>query len=226
MTSRARTGASILETPSALDPPSWIGSSPLLAKVYSLAVSAHGSQRRASDRRFFLDHVSEVGWLLHRAGCTDEVVAVGLLHDTVERGTLRAGRLEEQMGPLISSLVLVLSEDPGIASFDRRKAGLRVQVERAGEPAMTVYAADKLSDILGLRRGVETFADGLEKRLGTKVPNMASHYRESVEMIESVTPGSVFLPDLHLELRRLAEAVQRKSRRPDQAEPPLLSSAS
>jgi hypothetical protein len=208
--SRARTGASILESRSRLDPPSWVNGSLLLAEAYSLGVAAHGSQRRASDRRYFLDHVSEVGRLLYRAGCKDELVAVGLLHDAVERGTLSAERLEVQMGPRISSLVLVLSEDPSIASFGQRKAGLRDQVERAGEPAMTVYAADKLSDILGLRRGMETLRDGLEVRMGTSVPSMAAHYRESVEMIEAVSPDSVFLPDLHLELRRLEEAIQRE----------------
>lgn len=181
----------------------------LLAEAYSLAASAHGSQRRPTDRRLFLDHVAEVGRLLDRAGCDDELVAVGLLHDAVERGTLNAEQLEERMGPRISSLVLALSEDPAIASFDQRKAGLRSQVERAGEPAMTVYAADKLSDILGLRRGVETHADGLEERMGTGVSSMAAHYGESVEMIEATTPDSVFLPDLHLELGRLEEAIRQ-----------------
>ncbi|MGH2937723.1 MAG: HD domain-containing protein [Solirubrobacterales bacterium] len=209
MATRARTSAPILESRSGLDPPRWIGGSLLLAEAYSLAASAHGSQRRPTDRRLFLDHVAEVGRLLDRAGCDDELVAVGLLHDAVERGTLNAEQLEERMGPRISSLVLALSEDPAIASFDQRKAGLRSQVERAGEPAMTVYAADKLSDILGLRRGVETHADGLEERMGTGVSSMAAHYGESVEMIEATTPDSVFLPDLHLELGRLEEAIRQ-----------------
>ncbi len=197
---------------SGFDPPQWIGGSPILAKAYALAASAHGSQRRATDRRPFLDHVSEVGQLLHDAGFDDELVAVGLLHDAVERGTLSAARLEEEMGPGIASLVLALSEDPGIASFDRRKAGLREQVETAGGPAVTVYAADKLSDILGLRRGVETLADGLEERMGTGVPSMTAHYRESVEMIEAVMPDSGFLPPLRLELGRLEDDVRREAR--------------
>ena len=40
---------------------------------------------------------------------------------------------------------------------------------------------------------------------------MTAHYRESVEMIESVRPGSVFLPALRLELERLEADVLRES---------------
>ena len=69
---------------------------------------------------------------------------------------------------------------------------------------MTVFAADKLSDITGLRRGVETFGvRGVEDRMGTSIESMGGHYRESVEMIASSRPGSAFLPALRVQLARL-----------------------
>jgi hypothetical protein len=184
-------------------PPAWINRSPLLIDAYCLAVAAHGERRRPSDGRYFLEHVVEVAELLQRAGFDDELVAVGLLHDAVERGTLGEEELRDEMGESICSLVLVLSEDPGIESFDRRKAGLRDQVAAAGGWAVTVYSADKLSDILGLRRGIETAGEGIEERIGTSVASMTAHYGESVEMIESLRPGSAFLPVLRLEMDRL-----------------------
>ena len=194
-----------------VDPPQWIMGSPLLSQAYSLAEAAHDSQRRASDGRYFLDHVLEVAGMLHQAGFDDELVAVGLLHDAVERGTLSEEDLEDQMGASISSLVLILSEDPGIESFDQRKAALRNQVAAAGGWAVTVYAADKLSDILGLQRGIQTLGDGIEDRLGTSVASMTAHYRQSVEMIESVRPGSALLPALRFELEHLEADVKRQS---------------
>jgi hypothetical protein len=208
-----RTSSLIAESRSGFDPPQGITDSPLLSQAYSLAEAAHGSQRRASDGRYFLDHVLEVAGMLHQAGFDDELVAVGLLHDAVERGTLSEKELRDGMGASISSLVLTLSEDATIASFDWRKAGLRHQVESAGGLAVTVYAADKLSDILGLRRGIEMFGDSLEERLGTSVASMTAHYRESVEMIESVRPGSAFLPALRIELERLEADVLEQSNR-------------
>jgi HD domain len=209
--SSSRAGSFAVAGRSGLVPAEWITDSQRLSDAYSLAEAAHGSQRRASDGRYFLEHVVEVGETLHRAGFDDELVAVGLLHDTVERGTLNGEELQWAMGSSIASLVLTLSENPNIESFDSRKAGLRRQVEGGGGLAVTVFAADKLSDIRGLHRGMEIYGDALPRRLGTSVASMAAHYRESVEMIESAMPDSAFLPVLRVELKRLGAAVPRQS---------------
>ncbi len=144
--------------------------------------------------------------LLHQAGFDDELVAAGLLHDAVERGTLTEQRLHDEMGDAIWSLVLAVTEDSSIESFAERKEGLREQVRAAGERAMTIFAADKLSDIRGLQRGIDRFGDSLEARIGTTVDAMAGHYRESVEMIEAGQPDSTFMPTLLAELAELRPA--------------------
>jgi hypothetical protein len=195
-----------VEDDAAARPPAWIADSPLLSQAHSLADSAHRSQHRPTDGRPFLDHVTEVATLLHDAGFDEELVAVGLLHDAVERGTLSEEELRSEMGEGISSLVLTLTEDATIDSFGDRKAALREQVRAAGGRAVTVFAADKLSDILGLRRGIQTFGGGVEERMGTSVSSMAGHYRDSVELIESGRPGSAFLPALRVQLERLDDA--------------------
>lgn len=181
-------------------PPSWITDSPLLSQAYWLAESAHRSQRRPTDGRPFLDHATEVATFLHEAAFDEELVAVGLLHDAVERGTLAEDELRRVMGEAIASLVLALTENADIDSFEERKAALRDQVRAAGGLAVTVFAADKLSDIVGLRRGIQTFGPDVEARMGTSVTSMAGHYRESVELIESARPGSAFLPALRVQL--------------------------
>ena len=184
-------------------PPTAIADSPLLAHAYSLAEAAHRSQYRATDGRPFLDHVVEVATLLQTAGFDEDLVAAGLLHDAVERGTLTEEALRSEMREEICTLVLTLTEDATIESFDDRKRALREQVAEAGGRAVTVFAADKLSDITGLRRGIETFGERVEDRMDTSVDNMAGHYRESVEMIASSRPGSAFLPALRVQLARL-----------------------
>jgi HD domain len=185
-------------------PPAWITDSPLLERAYSLAASAHRSQSRPTDGRPFLDHAVEVATFLNEAAFDDELVAVGLLHDAVERGTLTEEELRAEMGDAIGTLVMTLSEDPTIDSFEDRKAALRDQVRAGGGLAITVFAADKLSDIVGLRRGLQRYGNVVENRMGTTVSGMAGHYRESVELIESVRPGSAFLPALRVQLDRLA----------------------
>ena len=191
-------------------PHPWIAESQVLACAYRLAASAHASQHRATDGAPFLDHVVEVATLLNEAGLDEELVTAGLLHDAVERGTLTEEGLRGEMGDAVSSLVLSLTEDASIESFDERKAALREQVRLAGTRAITIFAADKLSDINGLRRGIDRFGDEIETRMGTTIEGMASHYRESVEMIEANGPRSAFVPALHAQLEELGRYAAAK----------------
>jgi (p)ppGpp synthase/HD superfamily hydrolase len=190
--------------PEAAGPPLWVAESPQLTRAYRLAAQAHAAQQRPSDGAPFLDHVLEVATSLYDAGFNEELVAAGLLHDAVERGTLTEERLRAAMGNAICSLVLALTEDSGIESFADRKGALRDKVKAAGERAVTIFAADKLSDIRGLRRGVDRFGESIEERIGTTIDGMAGHYRASVEMIEASHPAMEFVPALRSELQTVA----------------------
>ncbi len=152
----------------------------------------------------------EVATFLYDARFDEESVTAGLLHDAVERGTLTEERLRREMGDAVSSLVLSLTEDSSIESFAERKAALREQVRVSGPRAIIIFAADKLSDINGLHRGIERFGDEIEKRMGTTIDGMASHYRESVEMIEANQPHSTFVPALHTQLEKLGSSAAAK----------------
>lgn len=200
--------AEVMAAPAASAAPPWIAESPLLERAYALARVAHGGQRRPVDCRPFLDHAMEVAGFLNEAGFDEALVAAALLHDAVERGALSAVDLCHEMEEQVSSLVLDLTEDAEIESFEERKAALRRQVKAAGGRALTVFAADKLSDIVGLRRGIqESGRRSVERRIGTSVASLAGHYSESVELIEAERPGSAFLPALRVQLDGLvAEA--------------------
>lgn len=210
-TARGGLGDRVSQAP-APPPPEWIADSPLLAQAHTLAEAAHRDQRRATDGRPFLDHVSEVARLLHEAAFDEELVAAGLLHDAVERGSLSEDDLRAEVDEGISSLVFALTEDASIDSFTRRKAALREQVSDAGGRALTVFAADKLSDILGLRSGIQALGGFVEERMGTTIASMSGHYRESVELIEAERPGSAFLPALRAQLDLLAAESARAPR--------------
>ena len=64
---------------------------------------------------------------------------------------------------------------------------LRHQVERGGGSAVTIYSAEKLSDIRGLRRGIGIYGDALAGRLGTSVASMTAHYGRSAPESELTT---------------------------------------
>ena len=177
--------------------------SALLNRAYALAAQAHGTQRRATDQTLFLDHVVEVATLLHDAGFDEDLTAVGLLHDAVERGTATEAGVRAEMGAGICIAGDGAHRGRSLESFAERKEALRDQVSAAGPRAIAVFAADKLSDIRGLRRGIDTSRESIETRMGTTITTMARHYRESVLMIEASDPSSCFVPALRRELKSL-----------------------
>jgi len=58
--------------------------SSLIRSTLAFAALRHGGQRRESDGAAFIEHPVEVARLLRGAGCSEIVVAAGLLHDIVE----------------------------------------------------------------------------------------------------------------------------------------------
>src|ERR1700743_2359437 len=115
------------------------------------AVEQHAGQRRTADGAPFVLHPIEVATMLADVGAPDHVVAAGVLHDTIEKTSTEPADLRERFGTRVSALVVALSEDPTISGYNARKAALRDQVTGAGDEALMVFAADKVSKARELR---------------------------------------------------------------------------
>jgi hypothetical protein len=163
----------------------------------------HAGQQRTDGTPFIL-HPLEVGSLLHSAGAPDHLIAAGVLHDLIEKTHASAGDLQERFGPRITRLVLAVSDDDQIAGYANRKTALRQQVAGAGDQALTLFAADKLSKVRELRR--ETAADS-ENTTPGQVRNVRArrlkHYHRSLVLLEERIPTSPLVRELHDELDAL-----------------------
>lgn len=128
-----------------------VGRLPETRAALEYAERQHAGQRRSTDDAPFVEHPIEVGWLLHRAGAPDHVIAAGLLHDILEKTEVSGSELSARFGSRIAELVRAVSEDQTIPGYRRRKAALRQQVAAAGPEALTIFAADKVSKVRELR---------------------------------------------------------------------------
>jgi (p)ppGpp synthase/HD superfamily hydrolase len=155
----------------------------------------HAGQRRRADGAAFILHPLEVARLLHDAGAPDHLVAAGVLHDTIEKTAASASALRQLFGRRVATLVLAVTEDPRIESYAKRKAALREQVAKAGEEALTLFAADKTSKVRELRRASVAPP---KRRL--------AHYQRSLRLLQELLPESALTKQLHRELKRLPGA--------------------
>jgi (p)ppGpp synthase/HD superfamily hydrolase len=180
----------------------------LVALAY--AVEQHAGQRRTADGAPFVLHPIEVATLLADAGAPDHVVAAGVLHDTIEKTSTEPEDLRRRFGGHIAALVVALSEDPAISGYGARKAALRDQVEAAGDEALMVFAADKVSKARELRMSFERSRDAGGARPGLRASRKLAHYRHCAELLDGRLAGSPLVHRLRDELAELALAQRRE----------------
>jgi (p)ppGpp synthase/HD superfamily hydrolase len=126
--------------------------SELVRRALATSRDLHAGARRAvGDEVPFIEHPLAVAELLVEYDLGDELVAAGLLHDTLEYTDLGLGPLRERFGMKIAMIVCALSEDFEIEDYEERKHELRGRVAATGIEAQRVFAADKIANVIAAR---------------------------------------------------------------------------
>jgi (p)ppGpp synthase/HD superfamily hydrolase len=157
----------------------------------------HEGQRRQVDGQPFILHPLEVGALLYQAGAPDDVIAAGLLHDTLEKADAAESELSRVFGTHVTELVLAVTEDDQIRGYAHRKAALRDQVAHAGDEALMLFAADKVSKARELSLGA-----GVGKTVRRR---RVTHYRRCLALLQERLPGFPLVGMLARELELLSD---------------------
>jgi (p)ppGpp synthase/HD superfamily hydrolase len=162
----------------------------------------HAGQSRPDGSPFIL-HPLEVASLLHDVGAPDHLVAAGILHDLIEKTDVTPWDLRERFGPAITALVMSVSDDDRIAGYATRKAALRQQVAGAGDEALVLFAADKLSKLRELCREASGQSNRPPAQGRSREPRARrlKHYQRSLALLEERLPESRLVGQLRDELR-------------------------
>jgi hypothetical protein len=192
--------------------------SSIVRSALVFAVRCHARQRRKSDGAAFIEHPLEVAGLLHDAGCSDVVVAAGLLHDVVEDSHVSVAELTWRFGAEVANLVQAVTEDSTVDDYRHRKRMLREQVRITGGDAALVFASDKIAKVRELpelvRRNRERVADAGDgsrerSRLEHEHQLRLEHYRRSLRMLQRVAPGHPLVKRLASDLDYCPTAIRR-----------------
>ena len=177
---------------------------PKTKTALAYAERMHAGQQRSDGTPFVL-HPLEVASVLYYGGAPDHVIAAGVLHDVLEKTDATATDLEHRFGSRIAGLVAAVSDDDRIGGYAKRKAALRLQVAGAGEEALALFAADKLSKLRELRGETELDHDrrGTSRVARDLRTRRVRHYQRSLALLEERLPDSPLVGDLRDELRAL-----------------------
>jgi ketosteroid isomerase-like protein len=185
--------------------PRFTGATELMSRAYAFARDAHAAQRQEADGSPYIEHPVAVGRLLYLAGCSEEVVAAGLLHETVEDTDVHIEEIERHFGPAVAHLVAATTEPADVQPFAARKEALRRQVADAGYDAETIFAADKVVSTHTLRRAIADQGEAqVRQRLADPLDEKVEHYRNTLGLLDDVAESLPLVPLLREELEELA----------------------
>jgi len=136
----------------------------LLFPAIALAAKAHHGQYRKGTSLPYLLHPLGVAKILIESGADDEVVAAGVLHDTVEDAGVSLAEIRELFGERVARLVASASEADKSDAWENRKRHTIAAVATAPLEVLLVEGADKLDNIRAIREDYERLGDGVWAR--------------------------------------------------------------
>ncbi len=157
----------------------------LIDQAIQLAVKHHAGQFRKGTTIPYIVHPFAVAVILAQAGCPDEWIAAGILHDTIEDTDLTLQDIERDFGPAVAAIVQGASEpEHDTASWEDRKAHtIRYLREEAPLEVRVVTAADKLHNIRSIAAALAVQGEDVWKRFNRGREDQAPYYRGLVESL-------------------------------------------
>ena len=127
----------------------------IVEKAINFAAKAHEGQTRKSSDVPYITHPFSVGMLLQKTHCTDEVIAAGILHDTLEDTATTYEQLTEQFGTHIANLVRTASEPDKSLPWEERKQHTIEMLKHASLEDIQIITADKIHNLRSIRADLE-----------------------------------------------------------------------
>ncbi|HLC81537.1 MAG TPA: HD domain-containing protein [Candidatus Nanoarchaeia archaeon] len=136
----------------------------LIFKAIEFAAKAHRSQYRKGTLLPYIFHPLEVGKILLEAGCSEQIVAAGILHDTLEDTSAKYEDLVNNFGPVVADLVIGTSEPDKKDTWENRKLHTINWLKTAPINVLLIAAADKLSNFQTTKDDLSRYGDVIWKK--------------------------------------------------------------
>ena len=143
-----------------------------------VAAKAHQGQVRKETDIPYITHPFSVGMLLARAGCPNEVISAGILHDTVEDTSITLDYIREKFGDKAATIVQGASESDKSISWEDRKEHTIEFLKTATLEIRLVACADKLHNIRTIAADYAKIGDKVWDRFNRGKENQEWYYKK------------------------------------------------
>jgi (p)ppGpp synthase/HD superfamily hydrolase len=155
----------------------------MIEKAIIFAAKAHYGQKRKKTDIPYITHPFAVGMLLQKANCSEEVIAAGILHDTIEDTETTYEELAETFGTKVANLVQAASENDKSLPWEARKQHTIEKLKDASIEEIQVVVADKLHNIRSIRTDLHIYGDKIWQRFNRGKQDQHWYYVSIVKVL-------------------------------------------
>lgn len=155
----------------------------MIENAIIFASKAHKNQTRKGSGIPYITHPFAVGMLLQKANCSEEVIAAGILHDTLEDTETTFEDLTETFGIRVANLVLAASEKDKSLPWEIRKQHTINSVKDATLEEIQVIVADKLHNLRSVRNDLQLSGDIVWQRFNRGKSDQNWYYASIVKAL-------------------------------------------
>jgi hypothetical protein len=155
----------------------------MVEKAMIFAARAHRNQTRKSTDIPYITHPFAVGMLLQKANCQEEVIAAGILHDTLEDTETTFEELSERFGIRVANLVRAASENDKSLPWEVRKQHTIEMFKEATLEEIQVIVADKLHNLRSIRNDLNLDGDLIWQRFNRGKRDQHWYYASIVKVL-------------------------------------------
>ncbi|WP_328824019.1 HD domain-containing protein [Planococcus glaciei] len=157
----------------------------LIDHAIGFAAFKHAGQVRKGTSIPYISHPFAVGMMLQQAGESEEVVAAGILHDTLEDTAATEEEIRTVFGEQVLLLVKAASEPDKSRPWEDRKRHTVSKLAGSSREELAIIVADKLHNLRSIRLDLEETGEEVWNRFNRGKEQQEWYYRGIVNALIS-----------------------------------------
>ena len=184
-----------------------------IQKAIRFSIRTHDvyqKQLRKGKTISYITHPLTVGLMLARVGADEDVIAAGILHDTIEDSMnekkVTKEMLAERFGERVADIVDSVTEQDKALPWEERKRGALEHIAHFSHDSLLVKSADVLSNTTELIYDIGERGHAVFDHFSASKERTLGHYARVIETILQKWPENPLAEDLRVVAKDL-EAV-------------------
>ncbi|CAM4092064.1 HD domain-containing protein [Lederbergia lenta] len=172
----------------------------LIEKATQFAAIKHEGQYRKATKIPYITHPFAVGMILQQEGYGEEIIAAGLLHDTMEDTDTTKEELLQEFGEGVLNLVMAATEQDRSMSWEERKQATVNGLALKTPEQIAVIVADKIHNLRSIRADLDKYGEEIWSRFNRGKQEQAWYYTSIVKAITPFEKEVPFIRKLSIEM--------------------------